>query len=437
MDVKGSKQIHGRFTLIVVSISVWIYIIWSLNTSGYFEAWRLWCIPSETPAFIDFRLIPSGAETFRSGIDPAISNPNDPKGNIFNYPKIWYLFFYTGITQRDTIWISTVLIFLFFLAVSAFPEKLTTKDSLLTLLVVFSPAAILLYERGNVDLAFFALCGLAIILVDRFPAWGAVSLLVASVFKLFPFFGVGVFLSENKDRFYRYLLICTFIFLTYVVMSFESLKAAWSLTLRGTRSSYGDLVIFDLFHDLLYNYFFRLTNGNWVDVLLDVFPHFIALMLLAIAFYFGVKSKYPLSTDSERNLTAFRMGACIYLGTFLLGNNWDYRLAFLIFTIPQISRWMSSLRKNHLQYWSVLGAFVVLLISCWYTFNRCFYLFFTHGKFDFYLTVFDEIMNWFLFFALAYLLAISAPNWVRSFSWKPTWREILKLTKADLNENKS
>ena len=145
MDVKGSKQIHGRFTLIVVSISVWIYIIWSLNTSGYFEAWRLWCIPAETPAFIDFRLIPSGAETFRSGIDPAISNPNDPKGNIFNYPKIWYLFFYTGITQRDTIWISTVLIFLFFLAVSAFPEKLTTKDSLLMLLVVFSPAAILLY----------------------------------------------------------------------------------------------------------------------------------------------------------------------------------------------------------------------------------------------------------------------------------------------------
>ena len=70
-------------------------------------------------------------------------------------------------------------------------------------------------------------------------------------------------------------------------------------------------------------------------------------------------------------------------------------------------------------------------------YSRIFYLFFTHGKFDFYLTVFDEIMNWFLFFALAYLLPVSAPNWVRSFSWKPSWREILKITKVDLNENKS
>jgi hypothetical protein len=201
MNIKEINQKYGRHTLIITGLLIWVYIIWSFFFNGYTATWRQWNIPTEMPPFTDFRLIPSGAETFRSGIDPAVSNPSDPMEHIFNYPKIWYLLFYTGITQADTIWMSVVLIALFFLTVFVFPENLHAMDALLILLVAFSPAAMLLYERGNVDLAFFVLCGLAVILVSRSPAWAVVVLSLASMFKLFPFFGVGIFLQENKNRF--------------------------------------------------------------------------------------------------------------------------------------------------------------------------------------------------------------------------------------------
>src|SRR5688572_18795909 len=102
MRIKEFNEYHGRPALIVASILIWIWIIWSFFNHGYIQTWELWHIPAELPPFLDFRLLPSGAETFRSGIDPAVSNPSDPWNHLFNYPKIWYIFFYTGITQDDT-----------------------------------------------------------------------------------------------------------------------------------------------------------------------------------------------------------------------------------------------------------------------------------------------------------------------------------------------
>jgi hypothetical protein len=424
MNIKEINQKYGRHTLIITGLLIWVYIIWSFFFNGYTATWRQWNIPTEMPPFTDFRLIPSGAETFRSGIDPAVSNPSDPMEHIFNYPKIWYLLFYTGVTQADTIWMSVVLIALFFLTVFVFPEKLHAMDALLILLVAFSPAAMLLYERGNVDLAFFVLCGLAVILVSRSPAWAVVVLSLASMFKLFPFFGVGIFFQENKNRFYRYLFASILIFGIYVVLSFDSLNVAWNLTQRGKVLSYGDSIIFELFHRSLHYRLLKVMAQNQVVTFLNILPHFCAGLVFVAAFFGGLKSRELPGSDSERNLTAFRMGACIYIGTFLLGNNWDYRLAFLIFTVPQISRWISSAGSG--QRWPVLGIFIALLVSCWSLVIHTYFLQAVGESYDFHFSVFDELMNWALFAGLIYLLVASAPAWFRSFSWIPSWREIWK-----------
>jgi hypothetical protein len=422
MDLKEFNQKYGRQTLILSCLGIWVYILWSFSVNGYLETWYQWRIPAKMPPFIDFRLIPSGAETFRAGLDPAVSNPSDPMNHIFNYPKIWYLFFYTGITQDDTIWLSTLLIVLFFLTVFIFPEKLDSKNALLMLPVVFSPAAILLYERGNVDLAFFVLCGLSVMLVDRYPGYSSSVLLLASFFKLFPFFGVGIFLQENKNRFYRYFLFCLLIFFIYLVTNFESLSAAWSLTMRSNFMSYGDRIIFDLFHDYFLFYSLKVMTEDWAVVFLKILPHLFTFALFAVIFFFGVRSKYSIGTDSERNLAAFRMGACIYIGTFLLGNNWDYRLAFLIFCVPQLLHWLFAKEQTiRLPIWAT---FTTMLISCWYAFIRESFLVATDGNFEFQYNVFDETMNWMLLAGMTYLLVLSTPQWVRSLSWRPSWREI-------------
>ena len=144
MNIKEFDEKYGKKTLVGAVLLIWSLIILSFFTRGYIETWYLWNFPAKMPPFSDFRLIPSSIETLRAGGDAALSNPADPRGHIFNYPKIWYLLLYTGITQNDTIWICTVLIVLFFLVVLAFPEKPRVRDTVLLLAVAFSPACMLL-----------------------------------------------------------------------------------------------------------------------------------------------------------------------------------------------------------------------------------------------------------------------------------------------------
>jgi hypothetical protein len=420
MGIKEINDYEGRLTLIVASILIWAFIIWSFFNRGYINTWELWHIPAELPPFLDFRLIPSGAETFRSGIDPAVSNPNDPWNHLFNYPKIWYIFFYTGITQDDTIWLCILIITLFFLTVFYFAEKIYVTDVFLILAVAFSPAAMLLYERGNIDLVFFILCGLAVVLLERFPGWTVFVLLLAGIFKFFPIFGDGIFLQENRKNFYKYLFVTAGIFIAYIILSFESVTAAWELTMRSTYLSYGVYIIFDVLDIPLRYYLLKGMSEDHVSVVLKWLPHFSALVFLMVLFWLGAQKKDALQVESSRNLTAFRMGALIYMGTFLLGNNWDYRLAFLIFTVPALSQWIFSLRG--IQRWLVVGIFVCLLLSCWFIFiDYQVILVFGHA-YEFGLNVFEETINWLLFGGLTYLFIVSAPKWFQTFSWFPSFQ---------------
>jgi hypothetical protein len=103
------------------------------------------------------------------------------------------------------------------------------------------------------------------------------------------------------------------------------------------------------------------------------------------------------------------MGASIYVGTFLLGNNWDYRLAFLIFVLPQLLEWTkSSAPRCH----RMIAIFVLGIVYaiCWH-----FMLWFAPwlASVKEVLFVLDEIMNWLLVAGFSYLLAASMPGWVR------------------------
>jgi hypothetical protein len=418
MKIKKIDEKYGRPVLIGAVILIWVFIIWSFFANGYVETWYFWSIPAKSPPFLDFRMISGGAETFRSGIDPAVSNPNDPRGRVFNYPKVWYLIFNTGISQDDTIWICIVLLILFFLIAVSFPDKISVRDVIILLLVVFSPASMFLYERGNVDLIIFILCGLTIIFLDRLPGFATGILSVAAILKLFPFFGVTVFFHENRGRFYKFFLSSLAIFLLYAVLSFDSLKASWQFTQRGTLFSYGVDVIFDLLHAYIRYYLLKFIPENQIGPVVEIAPHLFAFLLLAMMFFLAIIQKTVFVNSSERNISAFRMGASIYVGTFLLGNNWDYRLAFLAFAAPQISQWVFTLPSK--TRWLLLGILTALFASCWSTIIGSLYTKVLGSEYELQLRVFDEVMNWALFAGLAYLLIASSPTWYRSFSWLPS-----------------
>src|SRR6266540_3370006 len=161
--LKVEKQHYGKLVLIGIATLMWLLILVLFKTYGYEETWQLWKVPTQNLPFLDFRLIPGSAESFTHGYEPSIENPYDPTQRIFNYPAFWRLFFYTGITQDDTTWIVILMIILFFCGVILFPQNISISSALWMLLIVFSPASMLLYERGNVDLIVFLICVLTIL----------------------------------------------------------------------------------------------------------------------------------------------------------------------------------------------------------------------------------------------------------------------------------
>ena len=108
------------------------------------------------------------------------------------------------------------------------------------------------------------------------------------------------------------------------------------------------------------------------------------------------------------------MGAAVYVGTFLLGNNFDYRLAFLILVVPQLVEWMRSDNKTYrVISWSSM---ILVLVSCWHLWIieiPLVSIFRSVEDSKKFWIILDEVLNWLLFASLAYLLIASTPDWLK------------------------
>lgn len=401
------RENKGKSLLIAGIVLMWVLLGVLFNQYGYNETWELWNVPVHPPVFRDFLLIPGSAESFRNGFEPTVENPYDVGQRIFNYPAFWRLFFYTNISADDAVWIVLLLLILYFISAMLFPQKLTIPGALLMLLVLFSPASMLLYERGNADLFVFFICAM-IVLASAYSAnWTAVLIVFGAIVKMFPLLGVSVLLKEPKQRFWRLAIACVLFMVVYGLLTLRSQDAAWNTTMRGDGASYGSFVLVtrlgDYLRELLPGF---LSIRGW-----EIAFEALALVLILVAGVLAVRNPNALTALHERNLAAFRMGASIYVGTFLLGNNWDYRLAFLVFAVAQLAEWLRL--KNRKQQAIVIITVIVILLSSWHfmlKFDLPFIPLKDPVNRNF---IIDEFINWLLVPGFTYLLAASFPDWLR------------------------
>jgi len=423
MLLKYIRENKGKSLLIAGIVFMWLVILTSFNTKGYTETWQMWNVPTLKPVFRDFLLIPGSAESFRHGYEPTIENPYDPGERIFNYPAFWRLFFYTNITVDDTLWIVITLLILYFISVIVFPQKISVLGAVLMLLVVFSPASMLLYERGNADLFVFFICAMILLASDYSANLTAILIVFGSIVKMFPLLGLAVLLKEEKRKFWMLSFASIFFMVVYGLLTFKSQDAAWNTTMRGDGISYGSFVLFTRLGGYLQETFpIYLSEGQW-----KIFFEMLALVLILMAGSIATRESSLLTASQGRNLAAFRMGASIYVGTFLLGNNWDYRLAFLVFVIPQLTEWMFVENKRYRII--SIGVMITTLLTCW-SFVIGFDLPFiplkdpVNRKF-----VVDEFINWLLVPGFTYLLFVSLPEWFKVDLQKVLGRS--RMRKAD------
>ena len=361
-------------------------ILLSSYLFGYHWFWELFGIPTIQPHFTDLRVFTGAGNSMLQGHDPLYFNPGDPKGRELNHPRIWQHIITTfGILEHHTTVIGITLWGCFFIGVLIAFSKIRSSIALWLLPFLISPATLLALERANNDLLMFFLVCCFIRLLACSRAASVSFLLAGAALKFFPIFACLSFLRLERSDALRATTAVGLLFLVYLGLCWQDLPQIFSSTLKGvTIYSYG-------------------VRSHWLDIPLtnSLIPA-IAITIAVVFVFFSQTGGSLLSKELATGnfLDSFRAGAGIYVGTFFLGNNWVYRLIFLILIIPQLVEWI----KNRSYLALVMCTFSTALLSMWS-------ISLENIPWS---GALDEIANWVLFSTLVYLILLSSPIWVYS-----------------------
>jgi hypothetical protein len=332
------RPMDGRLVLllVVVAFGIAMMTIWSADRS---VVWRSLGVPALVPEFADARVITSGWECSRLGFDVLAKNPCDPWGRPMNYPRLWTLPAALGAGQDSTSALAIVFSAAFIMALLALVGRLTIGWAALYALAVASPSVLLAIERGNNDLVTFALvAGSSVSLARRRFAAAWAVLLAATALKLYPVASIGVLRRSRM----RTRLVVLLALTVYAAVTLQDIRLIVAGTPRFAGWSYG-----------------LTTNAA---TLLPSPPVAVATAALALtgvtAALLLARGLRTVSADPKAE-AAFIGGASIYLATYVLGPSWDYRLIFLLLTMPMAIGMARSRRPAFL-----VITMLVLWLSC-------------------------------------------------------------------------
>lgn len=393
---------RGRFVLLTC-LACYFGAVAAAASTG-FDLWHQLGVPTASPSFLDTRVIVSGWECTRDGLDVLVENPCDPWQRPTNYPRIWMALAPLGLDEGSAVPLGVATGAAFLLAVLVLVGRLSLGETVLYAAVLLSPAVMFGVDRGNNDLIVFALLVAAVAffraqsVLLRAACYGL--LLFAAVLKLYPVFAFGVLLRQAPRRAVLALVLTLVPFALYVAATFDDLRLISSATPRPVSLAYGAGVLVDGAGERL--------GGLPGARFLTGEPGRTAVYLIALAlavtlavWLAGRLRSIPTTTTAERSLDAFWAGASIYVGTFaVLGNNWDYRLLFLLLVIPQMLRWTEGVGPlSTASAWALVAIVGTLWLSVWLP------------RLPFSLPL-DEALNWLLFVYLAAGLVLTLPRWL-------------------------
>ncbi len=394
-----------------------IAVLLLMRLYGFATTFSFWNVRTYGVTFLDLRLITGSAESYARGYDPAVNNPRDPFQRVFNYPKVWYPILASGINESWTLPRGIAVIALFLISVCVFPGRLKPLSAGLLVLAMLSPASMLAFARVNIDMLMFALMTLSLELVTTHVAWSLAVLLIAILLKIIPILGFGVFLEEDDKQSVKYAAAALVFTATYFLLTWKDMVFIFTHTQRGYEEAYGLAVLPTLVRETVHSravregpaFFYQAVSTLYdLSLRFPAIPYVLAGMLLAIALYLGWRSGGQSGQADQKNLRAFRMGALMYVGTFLVGNNWDYRLIFLLFTLPQLVDWTASRRLMTKA--AAIVTLIALFVALWHLLLQVLAgQVFSLGVYAFDLA--NEGASWALFAGLAYLFGCSLPDW--------------------------
>jgi Glycosyltransferase family 87 len=323
-------DVDGR-VLAGAAVAVFFLVFTSFSYVHGSAPWRSIGVDARKTRFEDLQSVTSSWDCTRRGIQAFPSNPCDPYGRPANYPRMWTHFGVFGLGLGDTVPLGIALGVIFYLAALLVAGPLSAREGVLYAALLLAPATLLGVERGNVDLLMFALVALGVGLVRRTPWGGAAPIVLAGVLKLFPAFGLAVLVRRRKR--WAALVVAVVVLGAYVLGTLDDIRTLRRVIPRVVQNSYGAGVVSQALSKAGVSWAQSAAESRDIRVAVIVLGAFAAAGLVALAR--GRRARVA----SELRLDAFWAGASIYAGTYLFGNNFDYRLVFLLFCVPQLCTW--------------------------------------------------------------------------------------------------
>ena len=317
---------------------------------GGHSDWYKLGVAQMSPVFADLRSVTSAWDCTREGIPVLPRNPCDPWDRPANYPRLWMVPAVLGLGQGSTFVLGLGIDMLFLLyAFAIIPAHAPRYEIPVYGLALCSPAVMLGIERANVDLVLFALLVVAIFLVRR-GQWGGVTshalVLVGGLLKLFPILATAIFVRQRRRAAIVGVTTVVVLFAAYILVTLRDIEAIFRSVPQTGAASYGVDRLAEWVNAAVASISSRWAasigapfGGRGFDLGLIVVAVTVALVLRR-----RVRPKLrimDLSPDADRDLNLFVAGACIYIGSYAVFRSFDYRLAFLLLTVPQLLRWIS------------------------------------------------------------------------------------------------
>jgi hypothetical protein len=394
-------SVDGRF-LLLGGVGAYLATIAAARLVWRLDLWPLVGVPSGPSLFFDARNLTAAWECQRLGYDPLYECPRDPWGRPLMYLRPWLIFGVFGFDQSHTTTLAAGLIAAMFVSWSLVVGRVPGGTGLVLLLAACSPAIMLAVERGNMDIALFSVAAVSILLWRVAPRAAPVCaptlMLLAAMAKIYPVFALPAFALTRSRAGRQATWVCLCAFCGYVLYYRADIAHVATIAPQGEHFSYGARILLaHLFHQTGMDTW----NAPWAlkQVIAALSVGLAAGISVGILRRFASRQTNPERVTSS--LIAFYVGAFIYVGTFVVMNSFDYRLVFLLLTLPQLGEWVRTPASGL----STLAAATIVVLS----------LLLWVGSLSQRLNLWDELTSWALAGLLIALITATCPipGWTR------------------------
>jgi hypothetical protein len=398
---RGSHAHRGLDGRIVVLAAAALYglAVATARAGWEVDLWPSLGVNSAPTLFYDARNVAAAADCWALGYDPLVENPCDPAGRVMVYPRVWVVVHYLGVTQERTLWFGGILVALFLASVLLLVGRLSIPQGFVVATAVVSPAVMLAVERGNVDIVLF------VVFVGAVFAWSArdrvtpllspALIVAAGIAKLYAIFALPAYWFTGVRRARWAVVGGVAVMGAYLLLTWGDVRQVLRSPEGGLLYSYGArILIGDLYH--------RFQPGTWAyGSLLAQLIAVVPVVVASVAIWVWLRRRLPEPSVDERvspRTLAFHLGALTYLGTFVTRKSGDYRLVFVLLTLPLLLEWAWG-EPGEIR--TVLGRIgLVAVVVGLYA-----------GALSPFIGPWDELASWAMAGAFVALLAATVPRW--------------------------